>query len=127
MKVLLDTHTFIWWDSQPHRLSATVMALLQDPSTTALLSVASVWEMVIKSQLGKLTLGAPLGTILAQQQANGIQILPVALDHVLALETLPTAHRDPFDRLLVAQAISESAALLSSDPILASYPVQILW
>jgi len=127
MKGLLDTHTFIWWDSDPSKLSAKVLAFLQNPANTLLLSVASIWEILIKQQLGKLTLSVPLVTILAQQQANGIQILPVTLDHVLALESLPTPHKDPFDRLLVAQTNVEGAVLLSADPIFAQYPVNVLW
>lgn len=89
--------------------------------------MVSVWEMVIKQQLGKLTLARPLHTILAHQQANGIRVLPVSLSHVLAVETLPTPHKDPFDRLLVAQANVEGAAILSADPIFAQYPVKVLW
>lgn len=127
MKVLLDTHTFIWWDSAPSKLSAQVLALLQDPANTVSLSVVSVWEMLIKHQLGKLTLNMPLATIVVQQQANGIQILPITLDHVLAVESLPTPHKDPFDRLLVAQANVEGAVLLSADPIFAQYPVHVVW
>jgi len=127
MKVLLDTHTFIWWDSEPSKLSAQVLALLQDPATTVLLSVVSVWEMLIKHQLGKLALRMPLATLVAQQQANGIQILPITLDHVLAVESLPTPHKDPFDRLLVAQANVEGTVLLTTDSVFAQYPVNVLW
>jgi PIN domain nuclease of toxin-antitoxin system len=127
MKGPLDTHEFIWWDSDPSRLSAPALACLQNPSSTVLLNVVSVWEMVIKLQLGKLTLSTPLRTILAQQQANGLQILPLTLDHVLAVEGLPTPHKDPFDRLLIAQANVEGAVLLSADAIFAQYPVQVLW
>src|SRR2546423_1417538 len=102
MSALLDTHTFIWWDSNPSRLSPRVLALCQNPATILMLSVVSVWEMVIKLQLRKLTLTSPLATIVArQQQINGIQILPVTLAHVLAVEGLPARHKDPFDRLLI--------------------------
>src|SRR5947209_1962471 len=112
---LLDTHAFVWWDSSPTKLSATALAFIQDPANTLLLSVVSVWEMIIKQQLGKTILAAPLPTILARQQSNGIQILPVVLDHVLAVENLPLVHKDPFDRLLIAQANVQGAALLSAD------------
>jgi PIN domain nuclease of toxin-antitoxin system len=127
MKGLVDTHTFIWMDSDPTRLSSAAAMFLQDPSNIILLSVVSVWEMLIKLALGKLTLRMPLQTILAQQQANGIQILPVTLDHVLAVESLPAAHKDPFDRLLVAQANVEGAVLVTADAIFAQYPVTVLW
>src|SRR5262245_23563310 len=104
MKGLLDTHTFMWWDSEPSKLSAPVLAFLHDPANTLLLSVVSVWEILIKLQLGKLMLGSPLATVLSQQQVNGLQILPVRLDHVMAVENLPALHKDPFDRLLISQA-----------------------
>ena len=128
MKLLLDTHTFIWWDSDPAKLPAQVTALCQDPANTLLLSVASAWEMQIKLQLGKLTLKLPLATVIeGQRQANRIKILPVTLSHVLALQNLPTPHKDPFDRLLVAQANVEGATLISGDPVFAEYPVTALW
>jgi PIN domain nuclease of toxin-antitoxin system len=127
MKGLLDTHTFIWWDSDPSKLSAPALAFISDPANAVLLSVVSVWEIVIKLQLGKLTLARPLHTILADQQANGIHVLSVTLPHVLAVEGLPTPHKDPFDRLLVAQANVEGAVLVSADPIFAHYPVKALW
>lgn len=127
MKGLLDTHTFIWWDSDPTQLSAAALTFLQDPSSVILLSVASVWEMIIKIQLRKMTLNLPLRTILSQQQSNGIQILSVTLEHVLAVESLPPVHKDPFDRLLIAQANVEGAELVSADAIMAHYPVKVLW
>lgn len=127
MKLLLDTHAFIWWDSDPSRLSPRVLSLLQDRSSTVLLSVVSIWEMLVKLQLGKLSLRLPLSEIVAHQVANGVQILPVSLEHVMGLENLPATHKDPFDRLLIAQARIENAILLSADHVLAKYPVQILW
>ncbi|UBF25035.1 type II toxin-antitoxin system VapC family toxin [Kovacikia minuta CCNUW1] len=128
MKLLLDTHTFIWLDSDPIRLSDKVKSLLQDPANTLLLSVVCIWEMQIKSQLGKLQISASLADIISsQQQANGIEILPVILSHVLALESILPHHKDPFDRLLVAQAIIEDATLLSKDSIFGSYPVKVIW
>ena len=128
MKLLLDTHAFIWWDSEPQKLSAQVLALFQESSNQLLLSTASVWEMQIKLQLGKLQLERPLAELIAgQQEKNGIELLPVQLEHILALQTLPTHHKDPFDRLLIAQANIEGAVLVTADPIFAKYPVKILW
>jgi PIN domain nuclease of toxin-antitoxin system len=83
--------------------------------------------MVIKAQLGKLTLRLPLADIASQQQANGLQILPVNLTHALALEGLPAIHKDPFDRLLIAQASVEGADLVSADQVLHQYSVRVLW
>jgi PIN domain nuclease of toxin-antitoxin system len=127
MKLLLDTHAFIWWDSDPAQLSAPALAALRDPANEVWLSVASVWEMVIKAQLGKLTLRLPLADLVRQQQANGLQVLPVTLAHVLAVEGLPPIHKDPFDRILIAQANVEGAELVSADQLVRQYPVRVLW
>lgn len=128
MKLLFDTHTFIWWDSQPNNLSQTALTLLQDRSNILLLSVISIWEMQIKLQLGKITLNRSLLEIIEnQQQTNQIEVLPVKLAHVLELDRLPLVHKDPFDRLLVAQANVENAVLVSCDPIVAQYPVNVIW
>jgi PIN domain nuclease of toxin-antitoxin system len=128
MRLLLDTHTFIWWDSEPGKLSSKALALCQDRSNTILLSVASVWEMQIKSQLSKLKLNSSLREVIESQcKTNDLEVLPVDLEHVLALETLPTPHKDPFDRLLIAQANAENAILLSNDPLFQQYPVTVMW
>jgi len=123
---LLDTHALIWWDGDQTRLSSRALAALYDPANTVWFSVVNIWEIVIKSQLGKLALHLPLPQIIAQQQANGLQVLSVSLAHVLAVEALPPIHKDPFDRLLVAQTNVETAELVTSDPILALYPVRVL-
>lgn len=121
MKLLLDTHTFIWWDSAPAKLSPTALALCSDPTNQLVLSVASLWEIQIKRQLGKLDLRLPLAEIVAhQQETNGVAVLAVVQEHVLALEGIPSHHRDPFDRMLVAQAMVEVATLVSADPVLKS-------
>jgi PIN domain nuclease of toxin-antitoxin system len=128
MKLLLDTHTFIWWDSDPLRLSPHVLNMCQDPENEVLVSVASLWEMQIKIQLGKLKLNTPLAELVAaQQEINNIQILDITLDHVLALAELPPHHKDPFDRLLITQADSEKAILLSKDQIFTEYAVKVVW
>jgi PIN domain nuclease of toxin-antitoxin system len=127
MKLLLDTHTFIWMDSDPGRLSATAATALRDPANGVWLSVVSVWEMAIKADLGKLVLRQPLDQIVRDQQANGVQIIPVQLAHVLGVVGLPAAHKDPFDRLLVAQAVAEGMELVTADPVFAHYPVRVLW
>ena len=127
MRLLLDTHALIWWDGQPDRLSERARVALEDPVNTILMSVASFWEMQIKSATGKLVLRAPLAELAQVQQANGFHLLPVTLDHVLALDPLPLHHRDPFDRMLAVQAPAESAVLVTRDPIFDVYPVQTLW
>ena len=128
MKLLLDTHAFIWWFDAPEKLSPKASALLADSDNDLVLSVASIWEMQIKIQLGKLKFTVPLRELVeSQKQTNGLQILPVELEHVLALDALPTHHKDPFDRLLMAQANIEDAFLISGDLVFSSYPVKLLW
>jgi PIN domain nuclease of toxin-antitoxin system len=127
MKLLLDTHAFIWWDSDPGQLSALALASLRDPANEIWLSVASVWEMIIKAQLGKLSLQLPLGDIVAQQQSNGLRVLSITLEHILAVEGLPMLHKDPFDRIIIAQANVEGAELVSADHLIRQYPVRVLW
>jgi PIN domain nuclease of toxin-antitoxin system len=128
VKLLLDTHTFLWWDSEPELLSPTVLQLCRAPENTLVLSVVSAWEIQVKSQLGKLELKRPLAEVIRdQRKANNLRVLPIWLKHVLALATLPAQHRDPFDRLLVSQARVEGAVLLSRDPLLALYEVDVRW
>jgi PIN domain nuclease of toxin-antitoxin system len=106
MKLLLDTHIFIWWADAPEKLSSVALSALEDEANDLILSVVSIWEIQIKSQLGKLKLSQALrGLIKSQQEANGLKILPIELPHILALDALPFHHKDPFDRLLIAQSI----------------------
>jgi PIN domain nuclease of toxin-antitoxin system len=128
MKLLLDSHTFIWWSSEPEKLSPSARAHCEDSNNTLLLSVASVWEMQIKLQLGKLQLLAPLQTLIENQQRNnGLQILGIAIEHAFALDALPLHHKDPFDRMLIAQANAEELFVVSKDEIFKAYPVKLLW
>jgi len=128
MNLLLDTHTFLWWDNGSVNLSPRVLALCNDPTVILYLSLVSLWEMQIKSGLGKLSLRLPLQVLVADhQEKNGLQLLPITLDHLLALDALPHHHKDPFDRLLIAQAQVESMSLASMDHIFAGYPVSLVW
>lgn len=128
MRVLLDTHAFIWWTVDPVRLGPRANRLCFDPATQLVLSVANIWEMQIKVMAGKLTMHKPLRRMIADQvQENGVEVLPVELEHVLRLESLPPIHKDPFDRLLVAQAMVEGCDLITHDPTVAQYPVNVLW
>ena len=127
MKLLLDTHIFIWWADQPENLSASALSALEDEANELLLSVASVWEMQIKAQLGKLKLSLPLKELLRTQQAtNDLTVLPVELPHVLALDAFPFHHKDPFDRLLIAQSIEEDLTLVTADSQFSAYSVKLL-
>ena len=128
MNLLLDTQAFLWLDSDQAKLSAPARQACANPENTLWLSVASAWEMQIKTALSKLRLARPLGQIIAEQQtANGLQVLTVNLAHVLALQALPPHHKDPFDRLLIAQAKSEGWDIVSKDPEFAAYGVPVIW
>lgn len=128
MRLLLDTHTFIWWDLEPTRLSSRAFALCQNPNHQLVLSVVSVWEMEIKMQLSKLHFTKPLVDMIAEQQRiNNLEILPVTLPHALAIEILPLFHKDPFDRLLIAQAQVEAIPFISRDTEFAAYPILVEW
>jgi len=128
MKLLLDSHAFIWWSSEPEKLSSLARAHCEDRNNILLLSVASVWEMQIKQQLGKLQLVAPLRTLIENQQRNNdLQILRIEIEHALALDTLPLHHKDPFDRMLIAQANAEELFVMSKDEIFKAYSVKLLW
>jgi PIN domain nuclease of toxin-antitoxin system len=128
MKYLLDTNTFIWLDNDPSKLTTTVSDICADTRNTLLCSMASVWEMQIKRQLGKLVLRLPLSELVhSQRRENSIELLPIEFHHILALADLPAVHKDPFDRLLVAQAITENAVLISNDPYIKQYPVSAAW
>ena len=127
MRVLLDTHTFIWWSDDPGKLSPHAFQTCIDRSNEILLSVASIWEMQIKIQLGRLSLRVPLEQAIGQQITHGIDILPIEVDHVLALRGLPAHHGDPFDRLLIAQARYEQIPIISHDGMFKHYPVQVIW
>ena len=128
MKLLLDVHAFVWWDGQKEKLSAAALAACESRANTLHFSLASVWEMQIKHQLGKLTLRQPLDNLLREhEQRNGLLLETVTRTDILALSTLPPHHRDPFDRILVAQAKRGGFRLVSCDPEIARYDVEVLW
>ncbi len=125
---LLDTHTFLWLATEDERLSPTARELVLDPRNDLFLSVTSVWEMAIKKSLGRMELTFPLSRLVAEQLKQlRTSLLEIRREHALLVETLPFHHRDPFDRLLVAQAIEESLPLLSADRQLDAYPVDRVW
>lgn len=127
MRVLLDTHAFIWGFLDDPRLSlAARRAITEAPDRYV--SIASCWEMAIKVSRGKLTFAKPLDRILPEQLGlGGFQLLPVDLDDVARLATLPFHHRDPFDRMLVAQALNDELTIVSADPVFRKYGVKRVW
>lgn len=128
MILLLDTHAFLWYCQNDPSLSKAAKALMENPANQKLVSVASCWEIAIKAGLNKLMLGEPSRTYLANALATTMfDPLPITLEHAAAVETLPLHHRDPFDRLLIAQAMLENMPIVSADAILDRYAVSRLW
>ena len=128
MRLLLDTHVFLWWASDAAELSDRVRELIGDEHNEIVFSVVSGWEIVIKSALGRLEVPEPADTYISSRVTSfGFTVLPVHLRHVLALTGLPDVHADPFDRLLVAQARTEGIAVLSRDERMRGYPVELIW
>jgi PIN domain nuclease of toxin-antitoxin system len=123
---LVDAHAYVWFRAGSARLSANAKAAMLDPANQLFLSRAAGWEIVIKHSLGKLTLTHPL-TVLLNPLPQGIQWLDIEVYHLLALAALPFHHRDPFDRLLVAQCLAEGIGLISIDAILDKYGIQRVW
>jgi PIN domain nuclease of toxin-antitoxin system len=128
MRLLLDTHTFLWWVADAPELSAAAKEAIREPDAGCWLSLASCWEMAIKQSLGKLRLPAPLPRFVPEQlAANRFQQLGIEFRHVARVASLPLHHRDPFDRLLIAQADAEDLVLVSADPAFDAYGVERLW
>ena len=129
MKVLLDTHAFLWWVADDPQLSTRARRIMGNSSNDVYFSAVSGWEIAIKAGLGRLRIGdGSVEDFVAEHVAlNGFQVLAIQLGHTLKTASLPDHHRDPFDRLLIAQAISEELALISADRALAEYKVKIVW
>ena len=124
MRLLIDSHTFIWWSEASPRLSLTVRGVIADPTNEVLISVAALWELTIKASSGKLNLPADLETMVASQQFS---LLAITFLHLRHLAILPRRHRDPFDRMMIAQALAEGIPIATSDRVFASYGLQIVW
>jgi len=126
MKLLLDTHSFLWFVNGDAKLSKTAHTMIEDERHSAWVSLASTWEMAIKSGLGKLELEGPLDQFLSVELAR-FNLLPISLDHTIAIASLPQYHRDPFDRMLVAQCVTEGMTLISRDVALDPYGIRRIW
>jgi PIN domain nuclease of toxin-antitoxin system len=128
MKALLDTHTFLWWITDQPRLPERVHGIIENGKNEIFVSAATGWEIIIKFQLGRLELPADPETYLAEQiHRNGFQPLPIRMSHSLHLLAVPPLHRDPFDRILIAQAQFEKIPILTSDKQITRYPVEVIW
>ena len=124
MKLLLDTHIFLWFIMGSSTLSTHARDLIEDGANEKFLSVVSLWEIAIKYSLGKLSLSAPFDELIPQQLSlNGFELLNIKIDHATMVATLPFHHRDPFDRLLIAQAAVEKMPIVSVDAVFDAYPI----
>lgn len=128
MRILLDTHTFLWWVWDAPELSAKARKYIANPDNECLLSLASVWEIAIKSSLGKIKIDRPLDQFIPEQlSANGFKPLEIGFRHIVQVNTMPFHHKDPFDRLLAAQAREEKLLIVSADPIFTQYGIKRIW
>jgi PIN domain nuclease of toxin-antitoxin system len=128
VKILLDTHTFLWFISGNPQLSDYARGLIEDLSNERLLSIASLWEMSIKASIGKLNLSLPFTKIVSEHiTGNAIELLQIIPEHLDCLRVLPFHHRDPFDRLIIAQGQSGKIPILSKDEVFAQYDVECFW
>jgi PIN domain nuclease of toxin-antitoxin system len=125
---LLDTHTWLWWNGSPDKLSPRVKAIIEDTNNQIFFSIASAWEIAIKVSIGKLGLPEAAATYIPQRLAdNSFTALAIQLPHILIAGDLPLLHRDPFDRILVAQAKHERLVILSIDHLIAQYQIPVIW
>jgi PIN domain nuclease of toxin-antitoxin system len=128
MKALLDTHAFLWWITDQPRIPQRVRAIIENGENALFVSAASGWEIIIKFQLGRLLLSEePEDYLMDQIRRNFFQTLPIRMEHSLHLLGLPAHHKDPFDRMLIAQAQFENIPILTSDTQIARYPVEVIW
>ena len=128
MKLLLDTHAFLWFSLNDPKLSSVARATIVDPRNSTSVSVGSLWEIAIKVRLGNLRLLVPFDSIVREAYTTpGLDVLHIQPQHLLRLAQLPFHHRDPFDRLFVSQVLSDSLTLVSADEILDAYGIQRIW
>lgn len=126
--LLLDTHTLLWFFWDDPRLSTNARVMLENPINCKFVSIASCWEIAIKVGLGKLDLGEPSRSFLHREiSRNNFELLPISLDHATLVESLVLRHKDPFDRLLIAQAMIEDIPLVSADEVFDQYGISRLW
>ncbi len=127
MKLLLDTHAFIWFVEDDENLPERVQLQIEDIENDIFVSIVSLWEIAIKTSLGKLEISIDIPTMIEKIEQNGFSILPVFPEHTIFVSTLPFHHRDPFDRMLIAQTITEKIKIISKDGAFSDYDVDIIW
>jgi PIN domain nuclease of toxin-antitoxin system len=128
VRLLLDTRSFLWWIADSPKLSHDAREAIADARNEPIFSAVSGWEIAIKAGLGKLELSDPPGEFVTEQLSRtGLEVLPIHLRHALGVYGLPDHHQDPFDRLLVAQALAEDLTIVTADPFIVRYPVETVW
>ena len=127
MDLLLDTHTIIWFITENQKLPLATKQLIEDTRHNCFISIASYWEIAIKSSLGRLELGAELDNILQIIEDSGFELLPITIPHILANSNLKFHHHDPFDRILIAQAVNENLTIVTKDTAFVNYSIPLLW
>jgi len=128
MNLLLDTHTFLWFVAGDSKLSQPARSVIEDVNNNRYVSMASLWEIAIKVSIGKLLLSEPVETLIPEQLAkNRIELLDISVEHTALIASMPFHHRDPFDRLLIAQSKVEQMTLVSVDAVFDAYGVTRLW
>ncbi|MEK6581539.1 MAG: type II toxin-antitoxin system VapC family toxin [Nitrospirota bacterium] len=128
MRALLDTHTFIWWIMDDPKLPSYVRSIISDGDNELFFSAASCWEIAIKAQIGRIKLPSRPDIFISEQLAlNAVQTLPIQVSHALHVFNLPRLHRDPFDRMIIAQSQLEDLLVLTLDPLIAKYKIKTIW
>jgi len=127
MKFLLDTHAFLWFQAGDDRLSRAARERMESDDAELFLSAASIWEMAIKASLGRLNIPMPVADYVTEKLQDGFRMLSIEWEHAAAVQKLPFHHRDPFDRLLIAQAAAERMPIITGDPIFRAYGANIIW
>lgn len=128
MRALLDTHAFLWWISDDVRLSERCRAIISDGANEVLFSAVSAWEIAVKAGIGRLAVPGDLENYVVEQVSrNRFELLPISIAHALRVSRLPHHHKDPFDRMLIAQAQVEKVTILTGDAQIARYPIRVAW
>jgi PIN domain nuclease of toxin-antitoxin system len=124
VRLLIDSHTFLWWSDASSLLSNSARAAIGDPANEVLISIAALWELIIKVSSRKLTLPVDIETMVGRQ---GFSVLAINFDHLRRVEALPLLHKDPFDRMMIAQALAEGIPVATAGNRFAAYGVQVIW
>jgi PIN domain nuclease of toxin-antitoxin system len=127
MKLLLDTHTFIWFVEDDEKLPSSTKNQIEDIDNEILVSIVSLWEIAIKTSLGKLEISNDIPSMIKKIEMNGFTILPIFPEHTVCVSTLPFHHRDPFDRMLISQSITENIRIISKDGVFGEYDIDCFW